>query len=190
MLHSAAKRHRPTPPHVQRACRRPPNIRSCRGEGGYARPALTRKAWLHGPCADLGLWQVTRTTTGTPWARRDNGGNRAGAGRVGRATEPPRTRGTAHGLPRLRRQPRQPRPGRPRRRRGRRRRSLDGPRVPTATECRLRRVLGSAVGAALQVRHPPAGIVLRSPFTELADAGVHHYPGRYRCARCCATGSP
>ena len=25
-------------------------------------------------------------------------------------------------------------------------------------------------------RHPPAGIVLRSPFTELADVGAHHYP--------------
>ena len=36
--------------------------------------------------------------------------------------------------------------------------------------------LGSAVVAALQVRHPPAGIVLRSPFTELADVGAHHYP--------------
>ena len=30
--------------------------------------------------------------------------------------------------------------------------------------------------AALQDRHPPAGIVLRSPFTELADVGAHHYP--------------
>ena len=36
--------------------------------------------------------------------------------------------------------------------------------------------LGSGVVAALQVRHPPAGIVLRSPFTELADVGAHHYP--------------
>ena len=36
--------------------------------------------------------------------------------------------------------------------------------------------LGSAVVAALQVRHAPAGIVLRSPFTELADVGAHHYP--------------
>src|SRR6476661_3313999 len=35
---------------------------------------------------------------------------------------------------------------------------------------------GSAVVAALQVRHPPAGIVLRSAFTELADVGAHHYP--------------
>jgi pimeloyl-ACP methyl ester carboxylesterase len=32
------------------------------------------------------------------------------------------------------------------------------------------------VVAALQVRRPPAGIVLRSPFTELADVGSHHYP--------------
>lgn len=36
--------------------------------------------------------------------------------------------------------------------------------------------LGAGVVAALQVRRPPAGIVLRSPFTELADVGSHHYP--------------
>jgi fermentation-respiration switch protein FrsA (DUF1100 family) len=36
--------------------------------------------------------------------------------------------------------------------------------------------LGSGVVAALQARHPPAGIVLRSPFTELADVAAHHYP--------------
>jgi pimeloyl-ACP methyl ester carboxylesterase len=36
--------------------------------------------------------------------------------------------------------------------------------------------LGSGVVAALQARTPPAGIVLRSPFTELADVGAHHYP--------------
>ena len=36
--------------------------------------------------------------------------------------------------------------------------------------------LGTGVVAALQERHPPAGILLRSPFTELADVGAHHYP--------------
>ena len=36
--------------------------------------------------------------------------------------------------------------------------------------------LGSGVVAALQARRPPAGMVLRSPFTELADVGAHHYP--------------
>lgn len=36
--------------------------------------------------------------------------------------------------------------------------------------------LGSGVVAALQARHPPAGMVLRSPFTELACVGAHHYP--------------
>ena len=36
--------------------------------------------------------------------------------------------------------------------------------------------LGSGVVAALQARRPPAGVVLRSPFTELADVGSHHYP--------------
>jgi pimeloyl-ACP methyl ester carboxylesterase len=36
--------------------------------------------------------------------------------------------------------------------------------------------LGSGVVAALQAKRPPAGMVLRSPFTELADVGAHHYP--------------
>ena len=36
--------------------------------------------------------------------------------------------------------------------------------------------LGSGVVAALQARRTPAGVVLRSPFTELADVGAHHYP--------------
>lgn len=36
--------------------------------------------------------------------------------------------------------------------------------------------LGTGVVAALQARHRPAGILLRSPFTELADVGAHHYP--------------
>lgn len=36
--------------------------------------------------------------------------------------------------------------------------------------------LGTAVVAALQARRPPAGVALRSPFTELADVGAHHYP--------------
>lgn len=36
--------------------------------------------------------------------------------------------------------------------------------------------LGTGVVAALQVRHPPVGIVLRSPYTELADVAAYHYP--------------
>jgi len=36
--------------------------------------------------------------------------------------------------------------------------------------------LGTGVVAALQARRPPAGMVLRSPFTELADVGAWHYP--------------
>ncbi|MCU0283962.1 MAG: alpha/beta hydrolase [Candidatus Nanopelagicales bacterium] len=35
--------------------------------------------------------------------------------------------------------------------------------------------LGTGVVASLQERHPPAGVVLRSPFTELAAVGTHHY---------------
>lgn len=37
--------------------------------------------------------------------------------------------------------------------------------------------LGTGVVARLQASHPPAGVVLRSPFTELADVASHHYPG-------------
>jgi fermentation-respiration switch protein FrsA (DUF1100 family) len=36
--------------------------------------------------------------------------------------------------------------------------------------------LGTGVVATLQQVRPPAGVVLRSPFTELADVGSHHYP--------------
>jgi pimeloyl-ACP methyl ester carboxylesterase len=36
--------------------------------------------------------------------------------------------------------------------------------------------LGTGVVARLASQHPPAGVVLRSPFTELADVGSHHYP--------------
>lgn len=36
--------------------------------------------------------------------------------------------------------------------------------------------LGTGVVAALQARRPPAGVVLRSPFTDFADVGSEHYP--------------
>ncbi|MEU4765211.1 alpha/beta hydrolase [Actinosynnema sp. NPDC023794] len=36
--------------------------------------------------------------------------------------------------------------------------------------------LGSAVVAELAVEHPPAALVLRSPFTDLASVGARHYP--------------
>ena len=36
--------------------------------------------------------------------------------------------------------------------------------------------LGTAVAVDLAVEHPPAAIVLRSPFTSMADVGQHHYP--------------
>jgi pimeloyl-ACP methyl ester carboxylesterase len=36
--------------------------------------------------------------------------------------------------------------------------------------------LGAAVVTALAVRHPPAGLVLRSPFTDLPAVGRVHYP--------------
>lgn len=36
--------------------------------------------------------------------------------------------------------------------------------------------LGTGVVVALQAEVPPAGMLLRSPFTSLADVGAHHYP--------------
>jgi uncharacterized protein len=36
--------------------------------------------------------------------------------------------------------------------------------------------LGAAVITELAAEHPPAGLVLRSPFTDLAAAGLAHYP--------------
>jgi uncharacterized protein len=36
--------------------------------------------------------------------------------------------------------------------------------------------LGTGVVAALTAERPPAGMVLRSPFTSLGDVGRHHYP--------------
>jgi fermentation-respiration switch protein FrsA (DUF1100 family) len=36
--------------------------------------------------------------------------------------------------------------------------------------------LGTAVAIDLAVEHPPAAIVLRSPFTSMADVGRYHYP--------------
>ncbi|HKS49096.1 MAG TPA: alpha/beta fold hydrolase [Amycolatopsis sp.] len=36
--------------------------------------------------------------------------------------------------------------------------------------------LGSAVVAELAAEHPPAGLVLRSPFVDLASVGQRHYP--------------
>ncbi len=36
--------------------------------------------------------------------------------------------------------------------------------------------LGTAVAVKLAVAHPPAALVLRSPFTSMTDLGRHHYP--------------
>ena len=36
--------------------------------------------------------------------------------------------------------------------------------------------LGTAVAVDLAVEHPPAALVLRSPFTSMVDLGQHHYP--------------
>lgn len=54
--------------------------------------------------------------------------------------------------------------------------ALEGLGYPPAQTVYFGESLGSGVAAALAARRPPAGVVLRSPFTDLADVGAHHYP--------------
>jgi uncharacterized protein len=54
--------------------------------------------------------------------------------------------------------------------------ALDEEGYPPERTIYLGESLGTGVVAALQARTPPAGVLLRSPFTELADVGAHHYP--------------
>lgn len=54
--------------------------------------------------------------------------------------------------------------------------ALEALGYPPARTLYLGESLGTGVVAALASRHPPAAIVLRSPFPELADLAEHHYP--------------
>jgi uncharacterized protein len=49
-------------------------------------------------------------------------------------------------------------------------------RIPPAQLIYYGESLGSAVVTELATEHPPAGMVLRSPFTDLAATGQEHYP--------------
>ena len=55
-------------------------------------------------------------------------------------------------------------------------RALEELGYPAARTLYYGESLGTGVVAALQARRPPAGLVLRSPFTDLGDVGAHHYP--------------
>ena len=55
-------------------------------------------------------------------------------------------------------------------------RALEDLGYPAERTIYLGESLGTGVVAALLARRPPAGVVLRSPFTDLADVGAHHYP--------------
>jgi pimeloyl-ACP methyl ester carboxylesterase len=48
--------------------------------------------------------------------------------------------------------------------------------VPPGRLIYLGESLGAAVATELAAEHPPAGLVLRSPFVDLASVGSHHYP--------------
>ncbi|NYI99979.1 hypothetical protein HNR19_000678 [Nocardioides thalensis] len=54
--------------------------------------------------------------------------------------------------------------------------ALDGLGFPPERTIYFGESLGTGVVAALQDQRPPAGVVLRSPFPELAAVGSHHYP--------------
>lgn len=54
--------------------------------------------------------------------------------------------------------------------------ALTGLGYPPDRTIYLGESLGTGVAAALAERRRPAGLVLRSPFTSLADVGRHHYP--------------
>ncbi len=53
---------------------------------------------------------------------------------------------------------------------------LGRPDVDSARIVYFGESLGSAVAITLAVEHPPAALILRSPFTSLADLGQFHYP--------------
>ena len=53
---------------------------------------------------------------------------------------------------------------------------LGRPEVDPARIVYFGESLGAAVAVALAVEHPPAALILRSPFTSLADVGRLHYP--------------
>lgn len=55
-------------------------------------------------------------------------------------------------------------------------RLLEDRGFPSERTIYLGESLGTGVAAALAARRPPAGLVLRSPFTDLAAVGSHHYP--------------
>jgi pimeloyl-ACP methyl ester carboxylesterase len=48
--------------------------------------------------------------------------------------------------------------------------------IPTGRLLYYGESLGGAVATALATRHPPAALILRSPFTDLPAAGREHYP--------------
>ena len=53
---------------------------------------------------------------------------------------------------------------------------VDELRVPPERLVYFGESLGSAVVTELATEHPPGGLLLRSPFTELADVAGEHYP--------------
>ena len=106
-----------------------------------------------------------------------NAGNRAHRADLARGLRRARSGDAAGRLPRLWRQSGLAvrRGARPRRDRRARyvdsRRDVDRQRIVYFGES-----LGSGVAVRLALTHPPAALVLRSPFTSLADAARYHFP--------------
>jgi pimeloyl-ACP methyl ester carboxylesterase len=53
---------------------------------------------------------------------------------------------------------------------------VDDEGIPAERLLYLGESLGAAVATELATEHPPAGLILRSPFVDLASVGSHHYP--------------
>jgi fermentation-respiration switch protein FrsA (DUF1100 family) len=106
-----------------------------------------------------------------------NGGHRGLRAPLARALNAEGTVGPAVRLPRVRRQPGQSERSRPGPRRARRAGLPGGGRRgASGAPAVLRREPGRRSVTELATEHPPAGLVLRSPFVDLPSVGRVHYP--------------
>ena len=106
-----------------------------------------------------------------------NAGNRAHRGPLGGGAPSARIAGASRRLSGLRRQSRAPTEnGLAADSRAARAYLAGRPDVDASRIVYFGESLGTAVAVDLAVEHPPAALVLRSPFTSMADVGQHHYP--------------
>lgn len=129
---------------------------------------------------ELGAWHVPATgdeNRGTVLVANGNGGNRAGRAPVARALS-----GAGFDVLLFDYRGYGGNPGSPTERglasdvRAARRHLVDERGVPADQLIYFGESLGTGVVTELATEHPPAGLLLRSPFTSLAAVGQRHYP--------------